>query len=432
MDNAKAKKAAYDDAVAQQTVANTLLTTSTDILSTANKASLTNLDKTVGEHAAFIKNAASFPNTTFETEKEYNAMTADWTAFNSAKTALAAIDSKKVSEVTTATDKLVEAYNKFLTTKTNYSNAVLKAMKANSKDSEYVNNSKIEMDTYGTIYDLSKEYNALINAWKQVIKNQESSNVAELITSYIAYVPTKTAFTNALLIAQNKKAEADFQSKLAAGKDAAAKWLKNAPKGCRNMQTAATTDQNMLDQDIACNDTEYISGYSKIAGFDAAPVDPNVSRDNIGRYLAVKYSCCTAPTGAKGAQGKAGLPGLDGAPGPTGPAGPAGVLGAMGKKGETGDMGEEGGKGPRGPPGDDGQDGDEGLPGKEGKSVTVPYIRQVSGPMGKKGEMGPRGQQGPKGTDGKVIPAPNYGFSELDRTIALLDVKQKADQYIRG
>ena len=68
----------------------------------------------------------------------------------------------------------------------------------------------------------------------------------------------------------------------------------------------------MINQNIICSDTEYISGYSKVSGFDAAPVDPDVSMDNIAQYLAVKYSCCTAPTPPKGSKGKKGLPGLDG------------------------------------------------------------------------------------------------------------------------
>ena len=432
VDNAKTKKADFDDALAQQTAANALLATATDLLSKGNNTSEASIEKTFGENVAFMKNAADFANTTFGIEKEYNAMTADWTAFNAAKTALAATDSKKISEMTAATDKLVETYNTFAAAKTVYGIAVIKAMKTSSTDVDYIKTSKSEMDSLGLIYDISKEYTELSNAWSRVTKSLEASNVTETIINYNAYVPTKTAFTNALLLAQNKKAEADFQTSLAAGKDAVAKWQKSNTTGCRNLQTTATTDQNMLDQDIKCDDTEYISGYAKVSGFNAAPIDPNISRDNIGNYLAVKYSCCTAPSGAKGVQGKAGLPGLEGAPGMIGSPGPAGISGPTGKKGDTGDIGEEGGKGPMGDQGADGQDGEEGLPGKPGKTVKVPYIRQLPGPMGEKGKMGPRGQLGAKGPDGTNTPAPNYGFSELDRTIALLDVKQKADQYLRG
>jgi hypothetical protein len=188
----------------------------------------------------------------------------------------------------------------------------------------------------------------------------------------------------------------------------------------------------MLDQDIACNDTEYISGYTKVSGFDAAPVNPNVTRDNIVQYLAVKYSCCTAPEGGKGPKGKKGLPGLDGAPGIIGPAGPDGVEGPPGPRGEQGDMGEEGGKGPRGDAGDNGKEGEAGPPGKPGKSVVVPFIRQVPGPMGLQGEMGPQGKKGPKGPTGMITPAPSYGFSELDRTIALLNLQEKINNYLKG
>jgi Collagen triple helix repeat (20 copies) len=432
LDNARAKKAAYDEAIAQQTAANALLTSATDLLSKGDAKLKENLEKTFAENVAFMKSAASFANTTFEIEKQYNEMSTDWTAFSAARTALAAVDSKKTSELSDATDKLVETYNKFIASKGVYNAAVIKALKANNADSEYVKNSKTEIDTYGLIYDLSKDYNAMTAAWANVKKSVDASDASAAIINYIAYVPTKNAFTNSLLIAQNKRAEADFQTKMAAGKEAAAKWLKSGSKGCRNVQTAASTDQNMLDQDIVCNDTEYISGYTKVSGYDAAPVDSNVTRDNIAQYLAVKYSCCTAPEGPKGPQGKKGLPGLDAAPGAIGPQGPDGVPGPVGKKGEQGDMGEEGGKGPRGDTGDDGKEGEPGHAGKPGKSVVVPFIRQVPGPMGPRGEAGPQGKRGAKGPDGIIKPAPSYGFSELDRTVALLNVKDKINNYLRG
>jgi hypothetical protein len=431
-DNAKTKKAEYDDAVAQQTAANVLLTSATNELSKINTKRQENVNKTVGEDSLFLKDAASFPNTTFGTDKEYNAMTADWAAYTAAKTALAATDSKKIVDVTAATDKLVETYNKFVTSKGTYGASVIKILKSNNTDSEYVKNSKNDMDTYGLIYDITKEYNAMMNAWTKVTTSLDKSDVAGVIMNYNAYVPTKTAFTKVLLIAQNKKAEADFQTNLAAGKDAAAKWLTGSAKGCRNIQTIATTDPNMLDQDIACNDTEYISGYNKVSGYDAAPVDPNLSRDNIAQYLAVKYSCCVAPAGAKGTRGKQGLPGLDGILGSIGPVGLAGPAGLVGNKGESGDMGEEGGKGPTGDKGEDGTMGAAGPPGKPGESVKVPYIRQLPGPMGQPGQRGPRGVQGPKGPDGVIKPAPVQPFSEVDRTIGLVNLQERINKYIKG
>ena len=432
VDGANAKKAAYDDAVAQQTAANALLTTATDRLVKANNTARANIEKTFADDNTFLKNAAGFPNAAFGIDKEYNTMSADWTAYGAAKTALGKVDVSKVSEVTAATDKLVETYTKFGGSKGEYNKAVINALKSNNTDADYVKNSKADADTYGPVYGLTNEYNAMVAAWTKVTSSVNASDTSGAIINYVAYLPTKTAFGNALLIAQNKRAEADFQANLTAGKDAAAKWAKSGSNGCRNLQTIASTDPNMLDQDITCNDTEYISGYAKVSGFDAAPIDENVTRDNIGKYLAVKYSCCTAPAGAKGPQGKKGLPGIDGLPGPLGPPGPEGAVGPAGKQGPQGEMGEEGGKGPHGEQGDDGQDGKQGIQGKPGKSVKVPLIRQLPGPLGLRGEEGPRGKDGPKGPDGIVKPAPVHGFSELDRTVALFNVQEKINNYLRG
>lgn len=432
VDDIKAKKASYDDALAQQTAANALLKSATDSLIKGTMSTRENLDKTNAENSTFIRNAALFPNTTFGTDKEYNTMSANWIAYDAAKKALSLIEASKLTDIAIATEKLIEANKTFITSKNAYGAAIISALKSNNTDSNYVKNGSSDAELYGPVYGLTNEYSAMVNAWNKVTKSVEASNASGAILNYNAYLPTKTAFGNALLIAQNKRAEANFQTKLAAGKDAAAKWTKNGTNGCRNIQTTATTDPNMLDQDIACNDTEYISGYTKVVGFDAAPIDPNVSMDNIGQYLAVKYSCCVAPVGAKGPQGKKGLPGLDGLPGPVGPPGLDGIAGPTGKQGLQGNMGEEGNVGPMGEVGEDGNDGEIGEPGKPGKSVKVPFIRQVPGPIGNVGEMGPKGIQGPKGKDGMIVPAPKSGFSELDRTIALFDIQEKINKYTRG
>jgi hypothetical protein len=51
--------------------------------------------------------------------------------------------------------------------------------------------------------------------------------------------------------------------------------------------------------------------------------------------------------------------------------------------------------------------------------------------MGKTGEKGPRGMQGPKGKDGIVIPAPKQPPSALDKTIGLLNVQKKINNYVQ-
>ena len=430
--DANSRRAIYDDALAQQMEANKLLTTAIAILVKANNNVRANIEKTYDENAKFIKNAAVFPNTVLGIDKEYNPMTIDWAAYNTAKTELSKIEATKIVEFTGATDKLVEIYNKFIGNKDIYAASVINLIKLNTSESEYIKNNRENAEIYEAVYGLMKEYKAMVDAWAKVTNSVKESDAYGVIVNYNAYLPTKTAFAKALLLAQNKRAEADFQAKLAAGKDAAAKWKKSGVNGCRNIQTDASTDLTMLDQDIACNDTEYISGYTKVSGFNAAPTDPNVSQDNIGKYLAVKYSCCTAPAGIKGPQGKKGLPGLDGLPGPIGPEGPEGKIGPVGRRGPQGDDGEEGDKGPRGERGDDGDDGEQGLPGRAGKSVKAPRIRQVPGPRGVEGEDGSRGQRGPKGPDGKVIPAPVQPFSELDRTIGLFNIQDKIKKYLFG
>ena len=432
-DNAKATKATMEDALAQQTAANALLTAATNALSGSNVKIQGNLDKLYGEQADFIKNATVFPNTTFGIDKQYNVMSIDWTAYNAAKADLAKTDAKNVLDSTAATNTLLETYNKFVASKDTYNSAVIPAIQSSKTDIDYLKTNDSIADTYEAVYGLrSKQYSPMADAWAAVTKSMDASDTTGTLVNYSTYLVAKTNYATALLVAEGKRAEAEFQTKLAAGREAAAQWAKSGTNGCRRIQTVATTDANMLDQNIACSDTEYISGYVKVAGYNAAPVDPNVSRDNIGQYLAVKYSCCTAPTAPKGERGKKGLPGLDGAPGLMGPEGPVGIDGPVGKKGESGDSGEEGEKGPRGDAGDNGINGEAGPPGKAGESVKVPYIRQVPGPQGQPGQRGPMGPMGPKGPDGVIKPAPPQPFSEVDRTLALFNIQEKINKYARG
>ena len=427
VDDAKSKKEFYDNAINEKNAANTLLTNAATAVSSTNTKIQEAINRTYNEDSAFIANAGSFPNATFGTDTKYSTMSADWTAYTAAKTELAAIDSKKIVDSTAATDKLVEKYNKFNTSRSAYHTSVINALKSNTADRTYIENSKNQMEVYKIIYDITKEYNAMIAAWTSFTTSLNASpiNVSDVITKYRAFIPTKTEYTTVLLIAQDKKAEADFQTNLAAGKDAAARWVTSGKNGCRNVQTIASTNPNMLDQNIACKDTEYISGYNKVSGYAAAPIDPAVSRDNISQYLAVKYSCCVAPEGNKGPRGKRGLPGLDGADGAIGPKGPNGIEGPSGVKGRIGDLGEEGGKGPVGDNGDNGNIGEKGPPGRPGTSMQAPVIRQVPGPIGKTGKRGPAGLQGPKGKDGVVIPAPKQPPSALDKTIGLFNLQKK-------
>ena len=432
VDNASIKKSHYDDAVSQQTVATSLLKLASELLEKANAKSQSKLDKIYQELEEFIKQATVFPNGFFGINNEYNAMSIDWAAYNAAKAELASTDAKKIVETTTATDKLVAADKKFNTSKNTYAGVVIPSIKSSQVDSDYIKNNKMNADIFEAVYGLSKPYGEMADAWRNVLKSMDVPDVYATLVNYNQYLILKTIYANALLIAQGKRTEAEFQEKLAAGRAAANKWTKSGTNGCRNIQTTATTDQNMLDQDIACNDTEYVSGYSTVTGFEAAPADQYVTSDNIGRYLAVKYSCCTAPSGPKGPKGKKGLPGLGGMPGLAGPEGPDGMDGPQGKKGAEGEMGKEGGKGPRGEMGDDGIDGPQGFPGKPGKTVTAPLIKQVPGPMGNEGEMGPMGIRGPKGKDGTILSAPASKPSELDRTIELLDIKKKISTYLYG
>ena len=427
LNNTRAKKATYDAAMEQKNAANRILTTAATSLSSTNTNIQEAINRTYAEDSAFIINAGLFPNTTFGTNTKYNAMSVDWTAYTVARTDLTAIDSKKIVERTAATDNLVEKYNKFNTSKGTYHTSLISALKSNTADRTYVENSKNQMELYRIIYDITKEYNAMLAAWTSFTTSLNASpvNVSEVITKYRAFIPTQTEYKTVLLIAQDKKAEADFQTNLAAGRAAAAQWLTSGTNGCRNMQTIASTNKNMLDQNIACNNTEYLSGYNPVYGYDAAPINPTVSRDNISQYLAVKYSCCVAPEGDKGARGKRGLPGLQGSVGAIGPKGPEGIEGPSGLKGRIGDLGEEGGKGPVGDKGEDGTMGAKGPSGTPGTSMMAPFIRQVQGLMGKTGKRGPAGLQGPKGKDGIVIPAPKQPPSALDKTIGLFNLQKK-------
>ena len=63
--------------------------------------------------------------------------------------------------------------------------------------------------------------------------------------------------------------------------------------------------------------------------------------------------------------------------------------------------------------------------------MKVPITKQVPGPIGQTGERGSQGKQGAKGANGMTIDAPVQPFSELDRTIALFDIGEKINRYLR-
>ena len=432
IDNANVRKVVYDDALAQQTAANALLKLATEILEKANIKSQSQLNKKYEDDANFIKIATVFPNGVFGMDKEYNTMSIDWTAYNAAKVALAATNSKNVEDTTAATDKLRATEKAFIDSKMQYSGAVIPAIKSNLSDTDYIKNNKINADKFEAVYGLTKQYRDMYDAWNAVKKSMDESDVYGTLTNYNQYLIMKTIYANALLIAQGKRSDSEFQESLDAGRAAAIKWRKSGANGCRNVQTVASRDPNMLDQDISCNDTEYVSGYTTVRSFEAAPSDPYVTNDNIGRYLAVKYSCCTAPSAPKGPRGKRGLPGLEGIPGQPGEEGPEGNDGLSGKRGPPGKIGKDGGKGPRGEVGDDGENGVKGLPGKPGRSIKEPRVKEVPGPMGAEGESGSAGMRGPKGPDGIIKPASLNPSSELDSTIGLFDIKEKITKYLYG
>jgi hypothetical protein len=431
--NAREQKTIYDAATSQQTAANALLKAATDELTRINTKTQGDINKQFAEHAEYIKNAVVFPNALFGLDSKYNTMSINWTAYTAAKDELATvIETNKIVDITAATDRLVETYNKFIASKDIYSSSVLSALKSSTRDSDYIRNNEVIATTYEGVYGLrSKEYRPMVDAWVKTTKSIDESDISGTLANYSRYLVAKTRYSSALLVAQNKQAEAEFQTKLAAGREAAAQWAKSGAGGCRNIQTTATLDPDMLDQNITCSNTEYISGYSKVSGFYAAPADP-VSKNNIARYLAVKYSCCAVPVLTKGPQGRKGLPGVEGAQGATGPTGEDGIFGKVGIRGERGNMGEEGGKGPRGDSGEDGISGEQGLPGLPGKSVKMPIVTQVPGPAGPTGQRGPMGIQGPKGKDGVSLPAPKQPPSDLDKTISLFDMQEKINKYMRG
>ena len=442
--DAAAKRTDYNNALNQQTKANELLTKTKNALINATTTVRNNIDKTFTEDSAFIGNAAEFPNEKFglltktgspplvSNKGSYNALTENWVAFTAAKTGLNGINASEVVVISTSTKQLIDDYNKFIGSKDIYGKAIIAALKSNNTESEYVTKSKNDIATYTLLYDITTQQREMENAWTQVTNALTKLNAAEVIPNYNKYVKAKAAYTNALLIAQNKKSEADFKTSLETGKANAANWLKSGAKGCRNLQTVASTNPNMLDQNITCGENEYIAGYSKVTGFDATPMDSKVSQDNITQYLAVKYSCCVAPTGAKGPKGKTGLPGLEGRPGVDGAKGADGPQGPKGPTGLTGDKGPDGKKGPAGEIGDKGDKGEIGSVGQKGISITMPTIKQVEGPIGPQGPQGPRGIQGPKGANGVIKQAPVRPSTELDKTVALMNIQDKINNKLRG
>jgi hypothetical protein len=419
---------AYNDALIIQTNANTVKKDADQakkdadkILTDANTKATTMMTSVLTTNKQFMDAAISV--NTITPVNEFTSMSIAWTAYTG--TPIPSTTS------ITAENALFNNYSLFIDAKTQYINIITNKLTSfKSTEATFISkNRESAEDLSAKGYMNIKVYNDLVSAFDSI---KLTDPITDVLKNYNTYIIKKRNFEMISTAAQGNKAQADFISKLNTSKENMAQWIAAAPKGCRRIQTIATTDSNMLDQDIVCNENEYISGYSSLRGYDAAPADPNVSRDNIEKYLAVKYACCTVPTGTKGSKGKTGLPGLDGNSGPIGLAGPVGPDGPAGNKGVIGDIGEEGGKGPMGDPGENGTMGEQGPPGKPGTSIRAPYIRQLPGPMGPPGKMGPIGIRGPKGADGKIEPAPVQPPSQLDKTIALINIQDTLDKYIRS
>ena len=419
---------AYNDALIIQTNANTVKKDADQakkdadkILTDANTKATTMMTSVLTTNKQFMDAAISV--NTITPVNEFTSMSIAWTAYTG--TPIPSTTS------ITAENALFNNYSLFIDAKTQYINIITNKLTSfKSTEATFISkNRESAEDLNAKGYMNIKVYNDLVSAFDSI---KLTDPITDVLKNYNTYIIKKRNFEMIITAAQGNKAQADFISKLNTSKENMAQWIAAAPKGCRRIQTIATTDSNMLDQDIVCSENEYISGYSSLRGYDAAPADPNVSRDNIEKYLAVKYACCTVPTGTKGSKGKTGLPGLEGNSGPIGLAGPVGPDGPAGNKGVIGDIGEEGGKGPMGDPGENGTMGEQGPPGKPGTSIRAPYIRQLPGTMGPPGKMGPRGIRGPKGADGKIEPAPVQPPSQLDKTIALINIQDKLDKYIRS
>ena len=229
---------------------------------------------------------------------------------------------------------------------------------------------------------------------------------------------------------QTNLAQANFTNQLAASKLAVDTWKSKPAIGCRNIITNATTDINVLNQSIQCNDTEFLSGYSKVTGYDAAPTDNNVTKDNIAQYLAYKYSCCTAPMGSVGNKGTSGLPGTDGINGTIGDKGATGQPGSIGAPGPKGSTGKTGEQGKQGQQGADGARGPPGPKGDNGKNIKSKEVKQVAGPAGPKGPDGPMGPMGPMGNNGIAQINPSEETPQENSILGLLALKNKITRFL--
>ena len=338
------------------------------------------------------------------------AMTSAWSAFTVTP------DPARTTDPVSATDTLIAKHNAFLEKKGAYTTAALQAMNsAKTNEGTFITTSTQNKEIVKTYIDV-QIYDNMINAWNKYTKSlTDNDTITNILKNYTDYVSKKTTFGSALIIAQGRKADADFITLFTTTKRNIATWKSGATNGCRNLMTVASTDTNMLNQPIRCNDNEYISGYTKVTGYDAATSAPNdakdVTKDNVSQYLAYKYSCCAIPAPSKGYEGSRGLPGADGKSGEDGKPGPSGPVGERGIKGKVGPVGEKGAIGQKGYQGLQGKQGLPGAVGADGKNIMAPIVTQIEGP---EGAEGPSGEAGPKGPKGKAAISDAEFKSNLD------------------
>ena len=410
LSTAQANETAYTDATGVKTSADAVSSTASQLktnaataLSNANTM-LTDADTRAinaittvrTAENAFMAAANAFPNSAFTINT--TDMTSAWSTFTGTP------DPTKATDRVSATDTLIANHNAFIGKMNTYVTAVLQAM-TNDKPNEaaFIATSTQNEEIVKNYIDASI-YNNMITAWNTYTTSLTNNNgITTILQNYNDYLGKRGKFKEALLIAQGLKGDADFTRDFAASKQTISTWKSNATNGCRNLTTVGSTDANMLNQPISCNNNEYISGYTKITGYDAATSAPNnaadVNKNNVAQYLAYKYSCCTIPTPSTGYVGSTGLPGANGASGADGAPGARGPIGDQGLKGLVGPVGDKGAPGAKGDQGSQGNQGSKGVVGINGKDVMAPIIRQVEGP---EGAAGPDGEAGPAGPKGKA------------------------------
>ena len=288
---------------------------------------------------------------------------------------------------------------------------------ANSDQSCEVNLSSLEINKFGSYYEIKYLENNIIGSFRPSVITECKIAFKALGLDYSISTGPKNSFNGGLKLLTSIAYNPDYNMMV---------YLDQNSTVIVNPINTSTLDYDSTNNTISYTNQvgsietiELVGGEInfKVNGLTSSLVESVstldlIGGDNINIQLSesngvAKYTINSdSIIGPTGPQGEIGPTGPQGEIGPTGPQGEIGPTGTQGETGPTGPQGETGPTGPQGIQGVTGPTGPEGVTGPQGiQGVTGPTGPEgVTGPQGIQGVTGPTGPQGPQGIQGVTGP----------------------------